>query len=270
MDALQYNCPHCGSPIDPSKINFKTRHAHCEWCDQEVIFPKKHSSNSANVETALQSAITMFNSGNQFEGANSLAIKISEMTNHCAPAEFIKAFYSYYHGSIKNSEAMDKFFNVILPDCELEVEEEDALKALLLKASKVSINYEKQILAKFLEYDDDKELVDFVESFSVLSITNKQTIDWFDADMVDIYKNITKKVNTPKLWYALYASISKNPDSPIPGNNFFLKTKTQRFYNNFVLPIGEIFSFIKDPTLKVKFLGGYNKIKATFESKMNN
>ena len=120
-----------------------------------------------------------------------------------------------------------------------------------------------------LEYDDLEELQEFVENFCPFSILNHKTIDWFDAEMVEIYKELSKKLMIPKTWYALYKAIQKNPDSPMIGDRFYLKTKATRVFEQFVLPIGEIFKCIGEPVNRVKFTKGFQQLHDLFKSKLN-
>lgn len=267
MEGEKYHCQGCGSEIPASLINFKTRRAKCPWCGLDVVFPKRHSTASPNAQIALNEAMKLFLEGN-YESSKSCAESALSMTNNNAAALFIVNYYKAYIAEIKNSHAMDVFFKEKLPDAEFEIEEEEMFKRLLLKTILNIGQYEEQILSKFAEYDDPNELSEFVEAFSPCLILSRSTIDWFTPNMAETYKEISKRTSIPKTWYSLYSSLIKNPDSPFVNNTFYLKTKAQRIYREFILPVGDIFSCIKDENNKQKFNNAYMKVKIAYESKM--
>lgn len=87
--------------------------------------------------------------------------------------------------------------------------------------------------------------------------------------MAEVYLAITRRTAIPKTWYALYASIKKNPDSPLKTGQFFLKTKCKRIYEEYVLPIGKILDSIQDDALRNKFHQAYESTRSTYEKAMN-
>lgn len=268
MEGEKYRCQGCGSEIPASLIDFKTRHAKCPWCGLDVVFPKRHSTASPNAQIALEEAMHLFLEGS-YESAKNCAENVLTMTNNAA-ALFIVDYYKAFLAEVKSSQTIESFFKTKLPDAEFEIEEEDMFKKLLRKTIINSGDYEEEILAKFSDYDDPKELGEFVENFSPYLITSRVCIDWFTPRMAEIYKKITKRVAIPKTWYALYSAIAKNPDSPLSSDSFFLKTKSARIYNQFVVPVGEIFGLITDEALKAKFSKAYTKLKIAYENGMKN
>lgn len=268
MEGETYKCQGCGSQIPASNIDFRTRSATCPWCGLKVIFPKKHSTASPNAQIALDEAMELFLMGN-FDSAKKCAESVLSMVNRNAAASFIIDYYFAFIAPTKKSSVMLDFFKNELEDAEFDIEEEEMFKKLLLKTISHIGEYEEQILKKFSEYDSPKELADFVEVFSPLLILKRTSFNWLNKEMVEIYKAISRKVAIPKTWYALYSSILKNSESPFVGNNWYLKTKTERIYNEVVIPIGEIFSLISDETLKIKFSNAYTKAKMAYEKKMN-
>ena len=267
MEAEKYICPGCGASLSANQIDRKTRTGTCHFCGLTVRFAKKHSANSPSVQVALEEGVRLFLAGN-FDSARSCAENVLTMSRNNAAALFIVNYYRSYAAEVKDSRLMASFFRETWDDCLFEVEEEEFCKQMILKSIMHSGEFEKEILSKFNDYDDASEITEFTESFSPMLIMRQKNIDWFTPEMAEIYQSLTDKTNLPKTWYALYAGITKNPDSPYPGNQFFLKTKTQRFYHDYVLRVGQIFSHIKDPVLKQKYGGAYLKAKADIESKM--
>ncbi len=269
MEGEKYRCQGCGSEIPSSMINFKTRSAKCPWCGLDVVFPKKHSTASPNARYAIEEAYSLFMS-DSFDSSLKCAEHALTMVNNSIIATFIIYYYKSYVDNNKNSKLISDFFLSKLEDIEFEIEEEEMFKNMLCKKANKVEHFEAQILKKFSEYDDEKELGEFVERFSPALILNRKTFDWLTPSMIETYKTITNRTSIPKTWYALYTSIIKNPDSPVSNNQFYLKTKTNRIYNDCLLPIGEIFNLINDKTNKDKFYNAFLKVKSIFDSKMNN
>lgn len=269
MEGEKYRCQGCGSEIPSNLIDFKTRHATCPWCGLEVIFPKRHSTASPNAQIAIEEAYSLFMNDN-FDSSLKCAEHVLTMVNTSVVATFIVDYYKSFVAQIKNTKSIESFFLNKLQDFEFEIEEEEMFKNMLYKKALRVSDYEEQILSKFEEYDDPNELSEFVENFSPLLIAKRENFNWLSENMIEVYKKITKKVSIPKTWYALYSSAVKNPESPLQNGFFYLKTKTNRIYESYIIPIGEILDLIKDANYKEKFLKGYLKIKTVYENRMKN
>ena len=268
MEAEKHLCSGCGIQIPPSAINFKTRRAHCEFCGQNIIFPKKSSTASPNAVHALNEATKFFLQKN-FDSAKSEAETVVSMVANNVPALYIIAYYNAFVAPVKKRDALDHLFNEVLPEAELEIEEEELFKDLVLKTILHTCDYHEQILSKIVEYDDPKEAAEFIEQFSPYVITKSANIEWFTKGVADKYRQLTRTADIPKTWYALLLSISKNPQSPLLTGDFYLKTKTANYYSHYVLPIGEILENISNAELKNKFVPVYKKTRAEYEQKMN-
>jgi DNA-directed RNA polymerase subunit RPC12/RpoP len=268
MEANTYICSHCGSSIPADQVDVKRRRGYCRFCGLESIFPKKRSTASPNAVIALEEASKLFNVGN-FESAKECAETAISMSRDNAGALYIINYHKSYASKLKSSKGLETFFTETLPNSELELEEEEMFKQSLLKTIHHSCDYEKYILKKFVEFDDDDELLEFVESFCPFSILAHKSIEWFDAELIEIYKEISRRIVIPKTWFALYKAMQKNPDSPFAEDTFYLKTKARRVYDSFILPIGDIYNSIKDETNKAKFLSGYKKLHDVYVAKMN-
>lgn len=267
MEALKHLCPGCGSEVPADLINFKTRHADCPWCGLHIVFPKKHSTASPNAAIALEEGCKLFLEGH-YEAANNCAKTVLSMVNNNAAALYIESYYTAFVHEPYNSKALDRCLTEVLPDVEFDIEEEEYFKKFLLKTIKHSGEYFTEIIKKFNEYDDAKEFGIFLEEFAPIAIGQKQDLKWFDEEIKEIFKVLAKKVSTPKTWFALYNAAMKNPDSPMSDGSFFLKTKTNRVYNDYILKVDEIFKNIGNEALYAKFNGAFQKVKSAFEAKL--
>lgn len=263
MEANLYLCPHCGTAFDSSRLDMKTRRGVCAMCGCEVVFPKRHLNASPNAVLALEEGERLFLSGN-FESAKTCAETAISMSKDNVAALYIANYYKAYRAEIKNTKSMDDLFNRILPDAEMEIEEEEMFKQCVVKTISNSKEYEEQLISKFVEFDDPNELGQFVEQYCPFVIMSRQSYEWLTPKMLSLYLEVTKKTNVPKTWYALYNALLKNPDSPFVGNKFFLKTKTERIQHDIVEPIGAIFKAIKDEAYRNKFVSAYNAYLAKY------
>ena len=268
MNSESFQCPYCGVSVSADKINFKTRRAHCDFCGQDIVFAKRNSTASPSAINALNQAKEFFMNGN-YKSAVSCAQTATEMVPNHAAALYIIAYYQAFSADVKSRTSLENLFRNVLPDAEFEQEEEDLFKELLLKTIAHSIDYEEQILTKFMEYDDPGELGAFVEKFSPFAISKRIDIDWFNSHMRTVYEQISASASIPKTWYALYLSLSKNPISPLSDGSFYLKTRATKFYNEYLIPVGVIYDKIRDEALSQKFRGAYRALKAQYEDKMS-
>lgn len=264
MDAITFNCPGCGEPVD---IDFKTRKGCCEWCGNIVTIPRKTFNQDDKVQNELVYAVQYFKE-KRFEDAKQHADNVLSVSIDNAPALFIRTYYESFCSNIKHSERMSYFFHQLN---EIEVDEEEItplVELFLLSALKL-VDYETEILSWAKDNLARDDLLKLVDGFSPLLISKRNSIDFFTSDLANVYKQISEICSMPKTCFALLQSIEKNPDSPYIDNRFFLKTKTQRFYNTFVLPIGEIIKNMDSLELKEKFYSVYQKSLKTFENRMN-
>ncbi len=268
MESHRYSCPGCGSTIMAENIDFKTRQATCEFCGLHFVLAKRHSSASPNALIALGEAMRSFELGN-INNAKTYAEDVLSMVTSNIVASFIIAYHQAFISEQKSLTQLDNLFKKTLPTYEFDFEEEDDFKKLLLKTIQNTSEYQKEILHRFLEYDDPLELKEFVEEYAPFVILKARDFDWFDKEMADIYLGIAKKCSIPKTTYALISLLIKCPNSPLVANNFFLVTRSERIYNNYVLPVGEIVNCNKDGGTMEKFKTAYKKIETTYLNKLN-
>lgn len=267
MQGQTYQCPGCFFNLPADCIDFKTRRAVCPACGNLVTLTRKSINTSETVVHDVENAVRFFCDGN-FDSARRYAESVLSVAVDHAAALYILAYYSAFVAENKNRTHLEKFFNETLLDLDCDEEELEALKKIMLKTLGHLADYEKIILKKLSATQRPKDLAEFVESFCPYLIGKRINIDWFDSEMVDLYYFITLSADIPKTWYALFVSISKNPDSPEAGNTFYLRTKTERFYREYVLGIEKVFSGIKTDVLKAKFNGAFCKKKEELINKM--
>ena len=83
--------------------------------------------------------------------------------------------------------------------------------------------------------------------------------------LIELYTELVEHCGIPKTCFALLNAIQKNPDSPYAGDTFFLRPKTEYFYEHFVLPVGKVIDAMKDEQYRGKFLAAYKQRKQQYE-----
>lgn len=269
LEAQSFKCSCCPYVFKEHEIDFATKRAICPKCESVTVFTRRQINGSKQVSYDVENAIKFFEENN-FETAKRYAESALSASMDNAVALFILAYYNAYHAPTKNQTYLDKFFKESLKEIDVDFEEMESLKPLLLKRVLNLYSYEKYILEKILQTQKSKEIAAFVEEFSPYTINKRGSIDWFDSQMVNIYVALTEKASIPKTWFALYKQISENPDSPEKTDTFYLKTKAKRFFEDYVCNLEKIFAKINDTQWKDKFVGGLAKKKQFYLNKLEN
>ncbi len=267
MEGQVYECPGCFSPIPADRIDFQTKRATCPYCGNLVVLTRKSINTSQGVLHDLENAVRFF-IDNNFDSAKRYAESLLSVSVDNAVGLFIIAHFKAFKAEAKSRLLLDKFFKEELPEIDFDTEELESFTKIILHVLFNLADYEKEIVSAMVQFLPKKELGQFIDAFSPYLITKRSSINWFDAGMKEAYKNVTMITDVPKTWYALFQAMLKNPDSPEVENNYYLKTKAERFYNEYVLGIGEIFSNIGNAELKNKFNGAYEKKAAEMKSKI--
>ena len=263
MDATVFHCPNCAAPVD---IDYKTRKGSCEFCGSVVTFPRKTFNSSANVVNELPICLRCFDE-KRFADARAHAESVLAIATDNGPALYARTYYEAFAAVTRNSERVGEFFKQI-NDIDMDGEEVEALKKMFLSTIHKLADYEEDVLRWAVNNLHPSELGSFTEAISPLLLSKRTSIDFFTPGLAKLYKEISAASPIPKTCYALLQAITTNPDSPYPENRFFLKTKTQRFHDEFVLPVGEIIQNMASPELKNKFYRVYQARVEDMEKQM--
>lgn len=263
MDAMTFRCPGCGGTVD---IDLKTRKGVCGWCGNSITIPRKQINGLDDVQSELTVCVRSFLE-KRFGAAKDHAERVLAIAIDNAPALYARTYYEAYAADIRNTARMTGFFEQ-LQEIEPDGEEAENLKEMFLSTVFKLDAYEENVLRWASTAFSGQELCAFVDAFSVQLIPRRTTIDFLTPGLVEAYKNVAAACTAPKTCYALLQAILNNPDSPFRTGCFYLKTKTQRFYRDFLLPVGEILNSMASPELKNKFCHVYQSKKEEFEKKM--
>ena len=268
MEGQAFRCSCCLYTFKESDgIDLKSKRATCPRCDSLVTFSRKEINSSKVVTHDIENALRFFEEKN-YENAKKAADSAISVSDDNVIALFIIAYYEAYCTRHKTGIHLDKFFKSQLQEIDTLEEEIEGLKKLISLCGNHLDDYEEYILSKMLQTQGDEDLQKFVEDYCPAVIMRRGNIDWFTPSMRATYKEITAKVSVYNTWKALYQQISKNPDSPELNDKFFLKTKTERFYNDYILGVEDIFAGITDDAMKNKFMTAVANKKQIFKQKM--
>ncbi len=262
VEAIQYQCS-CGYTFQEQDIDFKTRTARCPYCGSASKISRRQLNGSPEVVENIEIAVSAFNDGD-LERSKLAADHILKVSDDNAVALFINAYYGAFHGAKRSSDQLDLFFKTKLKELEIEEDEAEMLKNLILKVVLHLVPYEEDILEGFYNCQRPEDLEEFVECFSPLVMVKRNDIDWFTPKIIDLYCKISAQSNIVKTWFSLYKQIGANPESPEKNNDFFLVKKTQRFYETFVLGVEKVYNSIADETNKQKFIGALQQKKQIY------
>lgn len=264
MEMEGLKCSGCGSGFvyfDPA-----TRILTCNTCGKQEFFSRATLNKNGKLVFCKENALKFFFEG-KIDNAVKFAQDILNISKDYTPALFI---FSYYDECVlRYTGSMKKFFSQA-QDIPLEFDEvRDLIK--LFKAAALNLSeFETDmllLLAKNMQSPEDvKELSEFVDTICPVLISRQPSSNFFTAERAGIYAEFAEHCFIPRTCLALIKMINENPDSPYFGQQtFYLKARAQYFYNNVVIPVGNIITGMANSEYKQKFIGSYSKKKAQYE-----
>lgn len=267
MYNIATECGGCGS----TNISFdrERRMVTCNQCGKVQTYSRANLNTSGKVVFGKENAMKFFLEG-KYEAAYHYALDVLNISIDNAPSLYVIAFYEEY--VMNKDNALDKFFKKII-DIELDFLEIEELRNLFIASAYRLLEYEEEVivlLTKNMQAEEDKkDLVAFLDKFCPYLISKRTSSDFLTNELKEMYKELVSYCGIPKTCFALLKSIDTNPDSPYVTNAFYLKSKTQYFFDHYVLVIGEIINEMKEGDFKAKFTNAFNQKKQKLEEDMN-
>lgn len=264
MDVNGLQCHGCGS----TNVFFdaKRRIITCNTCGKEEYYSRATLNATGKVSVNRDNAMKLFMQG-QFESAQHYALEVLNMVIDSATALFIMA---YYDEVVCHRMGRLKEFFVQVKDVPLEYDEVKELRQLFTAAAYALQDFEEQIVeliaVNMQSGEDAKELAEFIDQICPYFIAKRPSIDFFTANLADMYREIAGHCDIPKTCFALLKLIETNPDSPYPNNSFYLSAKTRYFYDHFIIPLGDIINAMRMSEYKEKFRASYQKRRQKYEA----
>lgn len=262
MDTGGLQCHGCGSnnvEFDP-----KTRKLICHTCGNEEYYSRATLNSNGKVAFSRQNAINFFMEG-KFNDSRHYAMDVLNISMDNAPAMYIMAYCEEF--VTKNDGAMKRFFGQI-KEVALEYDEVQDLKKLLVASTYRLQDYEEEVIqmiaVNMQSEEDAKDLCEFIDQICPYLISKRTSMNYLTQNLADMYKELAGHCDIPKTCFALLKSIESNPDSPYVNDGFYLESKTQYFYDKYVIPIGDIIREIGDAGLREKFVSSYEKKRTKF------
>ncbi|MCR5321987.1 MAG: hypothetical protein K6E85_01700 [Lachnospiraceae bacterium] len=266
MEGTGLQCNGCGSSnvvFDP-----QTRILVCKQCGKEEYYSRATLNRNGKVLFAKENAMRFFTEA-KYEDAHHYAHETLDISRDNAPALFILSYYDEFVAGRLGT--MKRFFVDIGPIA-LEYDEVRDLIKMFEAAVYRLTDYEKEmieLMAKNMQAKEDiPDFSAFIDKISSYIIPKRTSSVFLSSEMVEIYAEIAGRCDIPKTCLALLKSIELNPDSPYKTNSFYMRSKTQYFYDNYVLAIGRILAAMKESDYRSKFLSAFNKMKASYEERM--
>ena len=264
MELSGLRCNGCGS----TNVRFddKTRTLICYQCGREEPFSRHDFANNDKVILTKDNAMRFFLDG-KLEDAHKYAQDVLNIMVDNIPALYIMAYYDEIHE--KKIGALKRFFEQILDIKDVDYHEvRDTLK-LFECTTRHLIDFETDILtfaALNMQSSEDRgELCSFVDTICPYFIMKRPSIAYFKKNS-EIYSDFAQHCGIPKTCYALIKSITENPDSPYKSKRFDMKDRNRYFYDNYIMPIGDIIETMNYEEMKPKFTAFYTQIKAKYVS----
>ncbi len=262
------------------EANIKLTEAEAELRKAQIRAANAEAANAGKAKTIIvngpntaelgENAVKAF-VAKDFQNAFTAADTVLATDKDHVGAYFIKSYKEYVVN--KRPSGLDGFIAKItnssyaIADADLFM-----LEDLLATTPERLKAFEKQILT-FVYHnsvgDPAKEAsaCKFVDSFSPAIIASRSDHTFLTAEMIDLYGKLAEFCTIPKTCHTLICSINANPESPIKSGRFYLKSVSEKFYKEYVIPIGGIVGKMKSQQYRAKFSDAYEKYKLSFVQK---
>ena len=256
MDLFGMQCYGCGSTnvtFDP-----KRKVLICNQCGKVATYTRSELNAHGKVVYALENAIRFFESGQMHE-AKHYAMDVLNISIDNVPAMYIMAYYDEFKA--RKPSSMDQFFGWTT---EIKLDNDELSDfCRLLKASRCYLaDYEEAVIKLVAEYlsqpDNAEELCTIIDDICPTLIADRTSSAYLTEDLAQMYRELAEHCGIPKTCFALLKSIRENPDSPYKRQTFYLKVKSQYFYDHYVAQIGRILHAMRDPGRRRSFISVYN------------
>ena len=205
--------------------------------------------------------------GGDFKGAARGAEEVLSNVSDNIPMQYIVAFYASFVENSFRRDAIHKFFDGVQNKVMLKDDVKLMKNMLLLTCTKISM-HEADALELIMRSEGGVTgAVVFADRFCTKIISTRTSATYLDERTVGLYCQLATAGAT-SFCAALIESIRKNPDSPYADNSFNLKTKTQRYYDNYVLPIKKVISVISDSKAASVYSAKYIEEESAYEARM--
>ena len=107
----------------------------------------------------------------------------------------------------------------------------------------------------------------FADVFCVKLIPQQKSIDFLTDSKLNMYCKLAQ-AGAVKTCLALLSIIKTNPDSPIPGNKFYLTERAVTFRDRYLKRIEKVILSIQNNEVRAKFIAVYRNELMKYEQQM--
>ena len=202
----------------------------------------------------------------QYKEAYEAAEKVLGEVTSCPPAEYAKAFYLAVVQNTVHRNALHVFFK---NSSSVKISESDAalMKNMFLSTVYQLLPFEEAAVRMILG-SGIPEAGAFADSFCSKLVAKQKDSRFMTQSLQALYSELAGKYTMQKLCLALISATKTNPDSPIHGNSFHLKTKATYFRQSYFVPVGEIISNMNDVSVRKKYQAVYRNELAKYDAKL--
>ena len=183
------------------------------------------------------------------------------------PARFILAFYQSFIENTANRNAVHKFFEETsqVSLCDEDVKQ---MKNLFVVSATKIIAFEEDVIGMLMRADGGASgIAGFADVFCVKLIPQQKSIDFLTDSRLNMYCKLAQ-AGAVKTCLALLSIIKTNPDSPIPGNKFYLTERAVTFRDRYLKRIEKVILSIQNNEVRAKFIAVYRNELMKYEQQM--
>ena len=202
----------------------------------------------------------------QYKEAYGSAEKVLQDLPSCPTAEYVKAFYLAVVQNTVHRNALNSFFKSYSGK-EIDTDNAERLKKLFSASVYYLADYE-ECAVRMIVNADLSDAGTFADAFCSRLVAKRKDSKFLTPSLTALYTELASKYTMPKLCLALISSTKTNPDSPIHGNSFHLKTKASFFRENYFIPIGKIIENMKDTGVRAKYSAVWQNELSKYDAKL--
>ena len=132
----------------------------------------------------------------------------------------------------------------------------------------IALVFEEDVIAMLMRSDGGTAgIAGFADVFCVKLIPMQKSIDFLSDSRLNMYCKLAQE-GAVKTCLALLSIIKTNPDSPIPGNKFYLTERAITFRDRYLKRIERVMLSIKNSEVRAKFVAVYRNELAKYEQQM--
>lgn len=195
------------------------------------------------------------------------AVAVLQNCPDSIPAKYILAFYQSFIENTANRNAVHKFFdeNKYVSLCDDDVKQ---IKNLFLVSATKIMAFEEDVIGMLMRAESGPTgIAGFADIFCVKIIPLQKSIDFLTDSRLNMYCKLAQE-GAVKTCLALLSIIKTNPDSPIPGNKFYLTERAVTFRDRYMKRIEKVILSMQNSEVRAKFAAVYRNELMKYEQQM--